>query len=859
VLARLKAFFSRRTVQDEIRDEFEFHIEQRTADNIRSGLTPEEARRAAERTFGRRTQLMEAAYDVRSGGRWPETVIFDLRYACRRLWQLPGFTIPAVMILVFGVSANTVLFSVLGAALLSPLPVPAAGEMVRVYSGRSIAFPRYLAIAEAAKGEIDIAAYAQRPLSIRFGDGYAERVAGEIVTDNYFAMLQVAPIAGHLWTTQSPPRNVVPVVLHETFARRINPTSITGSEVWVNGEPGMVVGIVPATFTGSNPGFRATAWVPIQALPAHRSRMDDHRDRWLNMIGRLAPGSSIARAQARLSAIFPEPSTAREDVVRVQSATGLAVSPDSRAPLLASLGALSAVMAVVLLVASASVGSLLLARSIAARSETALRLALGASRGRIAQQILCETLLLALLAGIVSIVLGMQLVPALAAITPADYGLPVLEMRVTQMSALFTMMVACVAGLLFGLLPARRLWTTDVRAQLRDLAGSTPKRGRASTLLVIAQVAGSVMLLMTAGMFLYALHAAHSRTLTVAARVLVVPLALQENGYDAARASEFAREAAARLLADPAVQTVSLAQFGLYSGSSNVRLVVPEAHPPLEVESNGVGPGYFRTIHLPIVAGREFVAEDLNSASSLVIVNTALARRLGLSALEAIGTPVRTGPDRPVARIIGVVQNTENVRPGEGERPFLYELLPPGGGADVALHVEGTSDGNAVAPMVRNILRQLDPNLPLYRMRTLEEQMQVAMAPSKAAAAITTALGVVALFLAAAGVYGVTAFLIAARTREIGIRVALGASRAAILKLASRDGIRITLAGIAVGSVLALAAARLLDVYVGITTSGIVPIGVATAVVVCGSVALAAWVPVRRSLAADPVQALRAE
>jgi putative ABC transport system permease protein len=577
------------------------------------------------------------------------------------------------------------------------------------------------------------------------------------------------------------------------------------------------------------------------------------------MIGRLASGRSIAQAEARLAASFADQPRAREDAVRLEPATGLAVAPDSRTPFLASLGALTAVMIVVLLVASASVGGLLLARWMAARTETALRLALGASRSRIAQQILCETLLLALLAGLVSVLFGMVIVPTLAAWIPADYGFPVLEMRVTGAAALFTMAVACAAGVLFALLPVRRLWTADVRAQLRDLAGSTPRRGRASTMLVAAQIAGSVMLLMTAGMFLYALHAATSRTPAVAGRVLVVPLALHENGYSDARASEFTTQAAARLLVDPAVQTVSLAQFGLYSGASNVRLVAPDAQPPFEVESNGVGPGYFRTIHLPVIAGREFLVKDLESGAQVVIVNAAFTQRLRISPTDAIGTDVRTGSGKPAAHIIGVVQNAENVRPGEGDRPFLYELLPRGGGADVALHVEAASDGNAVAPTVRNILKQLDPNLPLYRLRTLEEQMRVAMAPPKAAAAITTALGAVALFLAAAGVYGITAFLIAARTREIGIRVALGADRAQILKLVSREGVHITLAGIAVGLILALAAARLLDHYVGIAISGLVPIGCATAAVVCGSVALATWAPLRRSLATDPVQALRAE
>lgn len=860
LLVRLRALFRGRSVRNEIRDEFDFHIEQRTADNIRRGLAPEEARRAAERTFGRRTQLMEAAYDVRGAGGWPETVVFDLRHAVRRLRQRPGFTIPAVAILVFGIGANTALFTVLSAALLSPLPVPASAEIVRVYSGRSVAFPTYLSLAEAARGEVTLAAYAQRPLSIRFGDGDAERAAGEIVTDNYFDMLRVAPIAGRLWSEQSLADSALPVVLSETFARRLNaPGSPVGSQVWINGEPGIVVGIVPAAFTGSNPGFRASAWIPLQSLAAVKSRLSDRRDRWLNMIGRLAPGASAAQVHARLTAIFASQPPAREDALRVAPATGLAVSPDSRTPFLVSLGALTAVMIVVLLVATASVGGLLLARSMAARSETALRRALGASRIRIVQQTLCETLLLALLAGSLSVLLAMGIVPALAAIVPADYGFPALEMRVTVAAALFTMAVASVAGVLFGILPARRLWTADVREQLRDLAGSTPRRGRASTVLVMAQVAGAVMLLMTAGMFLSALYSAVSRTPAAAARVLVVPLALHENGYGDARASEFAREAAARLLADPAVQTVSLAQFGLYSGSSNVRLVVPEAQAPFEVESNGVGPGYFRTIHLPLVTGREFAMQDLEAATPLVIVNVALARRLRMSPEDAIGARVRLGADRPVARIVGVVRNADNVRPGDADRPFLYELLSSAGGADVALHVEAAADGQAVAPLVRSVLRQLDPNVPLYRTRTLDEQLRTALSPSKAAAALTLALGAVAVFLAAAGVYGITAFVIAARTREIGIRVALGADRAEILKLVSRDGVHVTLAGIAIGLLLALAAARLLDLYAGLAVGRTIPIACAAAAVVCGSVALATWAPLRRSLASNPVAALRAE
>jgi predicted permease len=800
---------------------------------------------------------MEAAYDQPGRARWLDSVAFDLRHAIRRLWQLPGFTVPALLILVFGIAANTVLFSALNAALLSRMPVPDSADVVRVYAGRSVAFPTYLALANAAAGDVQLAAYAPRPLSIRFGDGYAERILGEMVTDNYLATLQVVPVAGQVWSGRGAAENVVPVVLSEHFARLHAASTSIGAEVWINGMPGTVVGIVPAAFTGSDPGFDARAWIPIQSLPALRARLNDVGDRWLKMIGRLAPGASITHVQARFAAALDDQPRAREDAIRVEPAIGLAVSPDSRIPFLASLGAVTAVMLVVLLVASASVGGLLLARQIATRAEMALRLALGASRGRIAQQILCETLLLALLSGLVSILLGMWIAPAVAMIVPPDSEIPVLEIRVTGLAVLFTMAVACAAGVLFGIVPARRSWTTDVRAQLRDLAGSTPKRGRASTVLVMVQVAGSVMLLMTAGMFLYALHSATSRASAVSDRVLVVPLALHENGYGDARASELVRQAAARILSDPGVQSVSLAQFGLYSGAANVRLVVPEAAPPFEVESNGVGPGYFRTIHLPVIAGREFVMNDLQSEAALVIVNVALTRRLGISPTESIGTAVRTGSDAPVARIVGVVQNAENVRPGEGDRPFLYELLPRG--ADVALHVESTSDGNAVAPLVRNVLKQLDPNLPLYRMRTLRDQMRVAMAPSKAAAAITTALGAIALFLAAVGVYGITAFLIAARRREIGIRVALGANRADIVKLVSRDGLQITVVGITIGFILAFAAARLLDAYVGLTISGIVPTGCATAVVAGASVALANWVPLRRSLATDPVQALRAE
>ena len=857
-LVRMRRRLRSEQVLTEIHDEFEFHIEQRTADNIKRGLPPEEARRAADRAFGSRTQLMDAAYRVRESS-WLETFAFDLRYALRRLWKVPAFSIPALVILVFGIGANTVLFSVLSAALLSRPPVPAPDEVVRVYAGRSVAFPRFTILANATSEEVELAAFAQRPFSIRLKEGYAERVVGEVVTPNYFAMLRVTPIEGRLWEPHGQTVNAVPVVLSETFARRLNPTTLARSDIWVNGQPGVVVGIVPASFTGSNPGFTAHAWVPIQSLSTLSARLHDDRDRWLSMIGRLRPQVSKGQLQAHLTGMSANLKLAPEDTLRVQAATGLAVAPDSRAPFVASLGALTAVMAVVLLVAGASVGNLLLARSMSARAETALRLALGASRLRVAQQILCETLLLSVVAGLFSIVLGMGLVAMTPTMVVQDYGFPVLEMRITTAAALFTMMVACVAGVLFGVLPARRLWTVDIRVHLRDLVGSTSRRSRASALLVVAQVAGSVLLLMTAGLFVYAVHSATSRTPEVARRVLVVPLALAEAGYSDARAGEFTTQASARLLAAPGVQSVSLAQFGLYSGSSNLRLIVPPSEPPLEVESNSVGPGYFRTLHLPLVAGREFGRTNTGSASSEVIVNAALAQRLRVSPIHAIGLPLRLGVDGPVARIVAVVANTENVRPGEGHRPFLYEPLPPGGSADVALHVEATTDGNAVAQTVRTILRQLDPNLPLYRLRTLEEQMRVALAPSKAASVIATALGAVALLLASAGVYGIVAFLIATRTREIGIRIALGASRAEIIRLVSRDAVRVTVVGIATGLLLALVGRRLLDPYVGSAAQGIFSIGTATAALVCGSIALAAWAPVRRSVSTDPVRSLRAE
>jgi predicted permease len=821
----------------------------------------------------------------------------DLRYGARLLRRNPVFTLTAAASLAIGIGANTTIFSIANALLFkTPVGVVEPGRLVDV--GRSQdgsgfdngSYANYLDIRSRNTVFSDIYAYktGAEPMSLGAADG-AERIYGDLVSVNYFSILGTRAHIGRLFMPEDgdqPGTTPFAVLSHHFWRRRFNgDPAVVGRSLQLNGHPFTVIGVAPEGFHGTTV-LTTDVWVPVTMvgdLSARRSAsiLTSREAVFLVMGARLKPGITIGQAQAELATIARALEREYPDANRGKGLQVLpsAPIPGNAAPVAAFIAVLMGLVALVLAIACANVAGVLLARASGRRREIAVRLAIGAGRGRLIRQMLIESSLLFLIGGAAGLVLARIMTTALVSLLPTlpiplDVSLP-LDARVLG----FTLALSLVAAVLSGLAPAFHASSAEVVPGLKADAQGGPERLRLRNAFVISQVAFSIVLVIGAGLFVRALQRASSIDPGFdASGVELAFLDLSLSGYTESTGPVFAQQLIERVRTLPGVRDATMSammplgmsRMGL-GGLSLPGAPIPAPGPPgppppgwLNADWNVVEPDYFKTMKMPLVSGRDFTAGDRRGAPWVVIVNETAARQmwpnqspLGQVLIHHVDRRGTADSLRPMT-VIGVAKDAKYASLGEGTTAFVYvpmqqQYIPR------TTIVARANDGRRLAADIRTLVASMNPNVPVVNAQTLEEYGSLGLIPQRIAASVAGSLGIVGLLLAAIGIYGVTAFMVTSRTREIGIRMALGARKGAVVHLVLRQGMMLTVAGAAIGLLLAAGASRLLG-------SLLFGVGAIDPVTFIGSAALfcaiglaACYGPARRATEIDATEALRAE
>jgi predicted permease len=859
-------------------------------DYRRRGLPADEARRAARLALGGIERTKELHRDARSFVALDD-LRRDLRHAGRLLRRNPGFTLTAALSLAIGIGATTTVSTVVNALLFQP-PAGVVDAHRLTDIGRTTtnsrfgpsSYPTFMDVRQRSTTLEGVYAYSRFPQAMSLGgngtDGGSENVYGNLVTVNYFTVLGAVPAAGRLFGTVDGEQawtSPVVVLSHRFWTRRFNgDPSIVGRTVTLNRSPFIVVGVAAEGFHGT--GIRALdLWVPMNMAAAvtspETSALTDRSRGWLLIGGRLKPGASLPEAAAELDVIgrtlereYPEQNRAAG--LRLMA---LSAVPGNRGPMVAFVALLAAIVSCVLIVACANVAGMLLARAAARRQEMALRLAIGAGRGRLVRQLLSEAMVLFALGGTTGLLLARVMTSLLASRLPA-LPFPVdLSLSVDARVVAFAAALSLIAALASGLAPALHASRAHVLPGLRNDAGLMG-RLRLRHAFVIAQVALSLVLIVGAGLFMRALQRAASVDPGFDSRdIELASVDLSQAGYTRATGPRFARALLDRTRALPGVESATIAITP--PGGFEVRresVSVPGAPRPdtgfFVVDWNIVAPGYFTTLRTPIAAGRDFTVADRDDAQPVAIVSEAAARQFwpGQDAIGKFVLQPTWGPKGPSAPIrsllvVGVARDVQTSSLLDGlAGTAVYVPLDQHYAPNLTI-VTHTAAGRRVTGELRALLAAMSPNLPIITAQTLDDSIALGLTPQRVVGSVSGSLGLVGLLLAGIGIYGVTAYAVTRRTREIGIRIALGARRADVIRMVIREGLALTLIGSAIGLLIAAAVSRVLEAFL----FGIRPIDPVTFVsttLLFAAIGLAAcYVPVRRATRIDPTEALRYE
>ena len=870
-------------IGDDVDEEIAFHLDMRADELARRGMPPEAARAQARREFGdvdetrRAVRAMDRRAERRSrvlerldGARQ------DLRFAARSLLRTPGFTAAAALTLALGAGATTALFSVVDAVLLRPLPVHEPDRLVSVRVEKAdgsvedvFSWPYVRDWRSAAAPVAEVAATHYGGLSFSAG-GEAEMVTSVDATDNYFRVLGLRPAAGRLFAPGDDAAAPVVVLSHGFWTRRFGADpGVVGRAVRLNGQPLTVIGVAPPGFAGTLAGVRTDVFVPVGIYPLLNPGGDlDTRGRhgWLVMFARLRAGVSVDRAGAALDAVARrvEPEFADDPAprgARVDALTGLPAR--ARGGAVGFMALLSACAGLVLLIAATNVAGMLLARASARRREIAIRLALGAGRGRLARLLLAESLLLFLAGGAAGTLLAVWATSLLRGWSP-PVGVPVtIDAAVSPAALAFALGLSLATGLVFGLAPALAASRPVLVPALKDGAGGG-RRARLRSAFVVGQLAMSMLLLVTAGLFARALQSALS--IDPGFRpdgVLVGEVRLAPHGYDEARGAEAFRQLLERVRARPEVRAATLASLVPVAGESERTRVRRAEDAPAEGDGGGVSVGvntvdddYFRTMEVRLLAGRAFSPADRPGSPPVAVVNETLARRLWPGE-SPVGRRLTSG-GRTV-EVVGVARDGRYEELREDPLPYVYFPFSQNHQAAMTLHVRHDGAPAAALAAVRAELRAVDPDVPLAGAMPMAARIGVTLVPQRIAAVLVGGFGAAGLLLAAVGMYGVLAYTVSQRTREIGVRMALGAGAGAVLRMVVRQGLLLCALGVAIGLGAALLAARAIrGMLFGLSAADPATF-VAVPLLVGLAALLASWLPARRAARVDPVVALRAE
>lgn len=811
------------------------------------------------------------------------TLIGDIRSSFRSLLKNPGLTLAAVLSLGLGIGANTTIFTWVQAVLFRPIPVAADPGAIRIAAmtnregqSRSWSYPNFKDFRDRVT-LMDVVGQDDQTYSIAV-DQTAERAWGGLVSGNYFDVMGVTAVAGRLFTAQddvTPGGHPVAVISYSYWQRRFaGDPAVVGKQVTINNAPMTIIGVAPEGFIGSFLGVSASAWVPMamQKEMMGGDRMNQRGNGWFQAIVRLKPGVSQAQAQSEAASIMSQLEQEYKDsndgrrLNIVQTWEAPFGAGTVLAPLLAVL---STLVALVLVIACANVANLLLSKAVSRRREIAVRLSLGASRTRLVRQLLTESMLLALVAGLAGVFMAYWTMDVIMAFVP-PIDMPIdLGLRMDSTTLLFALAISTITGIVFGLAPALQASGSQTINALKEegRSGSGGRTsGRLRSALVIAQVAVCLILLVGATLFLRSFIAAQSLSPGFETEhVATASMDMFASGYTGDRYREFQRRSIEAVSAIPGVRSAAFgSRLPLGFGGNNSTSVgidgyVPRENEEVVISYSTVGPRYFETMGIPVRQGREYTDTDTLASPRVVIINEAMVKRYWPKG-DALGSHVRFGPN--LAEVIGIVADSKYSSINERPLPQLFMPIARAELGTVRMFIRTAGSPAPIVAEVRNAIHGLDASLPVYDARTMSEHMQVAVFAQKMAANLLGAMGVLALLLAAIGLYGVMAYAVSQRTQELGIRLALGASPGSLLSMVVGQGMRLTAIGLAIGLVLALAAFGSIGAVRSLLP-GISPLDPITFVavpIVLGLIALlASWIPGRRAGKVDPLVALRYE
>jgi predicted permease len=808
----------------------------------------------------------------------------DVRYSLRMIAKTPGFAAIAILTLALGIGANTTIFTWINSTLLNPIPgLASPREVVSLSLGRGaenpfpFTYPDLEAMRDGQQSFVGITAANITPMSLTT-KGKPERVWGTVASANYFDVLGVRPILGRGFLPEEdrkPGGAPVAVISYRMWQTHFgaNP-DIVGQTIELNQHPYAIVGVTPAVFQGSQTGVRSEIWIPImmeEQLIPRNDLIHDHHYFWLVVLGRLKPSVGPQQAQEEMTVLlkrevknYPEEHRGHDSVT---------VYPLWRSPFGANqflstmLPILMTIAGLVLLLACANVANLMLVRSVARRREIAIRVSLGASRWRLVRQLLVESLVLALAGGAVALAITLWSAGTFMKFIPASDFPISLNMRADRTVLLATFVIAVLTGVIFGILPALRTSNEAPLSVLKEDTGSASggvRKGRLASGLVVAQISLSLLLLVCAGLFIRSfMRAQQINPGFNSHNVLMVSYDLFTAGYSEEKGAEFDRELVGKLEALPGMQSVALANrvpLGFGGGSTAVKPegYVSRPNESMETQVAIITPNYFQTLQIPMVQGRDFTLQDTKSSQRAVIVSEAFANRYWPNQ-EALGKQLNSDLTNEWFTVVGVARDSKVNGLNEKPMPFVYLPLYQVYRATMIITARTTGDPLAGGRSVERAIHEMNGDLAVFDVTTLEWREAFASFPQRVAGTFVGAFGLLALVLAAVGIYGVTAYSTRQRTHEIGIRMALGASKQDVLKLVLGHGLRLTLLGVVLGLAVSFALTRYLgSLLLGVTSTDALTFST-VAILLCAVALFACFIPARRAMRVDPLVALRYE
>jgi putative ABC transport system permease protein len=877
--------FRRSSVREDVDDEIRFHFEMRVRDLVAAGWTEAAAREEAVQRFGEPAAVRDAciAIDTRRRERVQRREVLgnmrqDLSFAIRTLLKSPAFTVMAVLCVGLGVGVTSTILSAVNAILIRPLPYQNAEELVSVYvwapatgeRGVNISYPDYLSWRDDNRTFAQLGMWTWDVLAFS-GDGEPERLDGAMVTANLFPLLGVQPAIGRGFTPEDQLPNGARVILlsHGLWQRRYGgQRDLIGRTITVNGFPTQVIGVMPQGFAFPD---RGSAWRPLVVDDMGLNRANRF---FAGALGRIKPGVTVEQARQDLDVI-----SARLEKEYVDDNAGWRAETvplredlvgDMRRPLLIFLGAVGCV----LLIVCANVANLMLTRGAGRQREIAVRAAIGADRGRLVRQLITESLVLATLGGVVGL--------GIAAVGIKLYGMAVprglpwyITLRLDGATLLATLGLSALTGVLFGVVPAFRSTAVNLTGALRDgTAGAGEGKGkhRLRSTLVVAEVTLSVVLMIGAGLLLRSYAALQGTSLGFdRAQVLSFRLALPQLKYDSPdKRRNFYANLFDRIKTIPGVETAGAAQGIPFSGWNVKTYLSMEGQPPrvrgeeLDSHQQRITPDFFPALGIPILKGRGFAASDRDTVNRVVVINETLARQ-AFPGQDPLGKRIKRGDPagpEPWSTVIGVARDYRHYQLPEIMGPAMYLAFNEAPGYTMSVVVrtdESVSDPLSLAPRVLGLLKELDSDIPAYEVQTLEQAVDRSLWRQRLQGQVIGLFAALGMILAAIGIYGVISYGVAQRTREVGVRMALGASRSQVVGLVLRQGMALVGVGLVLGLVAAFGASRALTrLLYGIGPTDLVSfVGVP---LVLGAVALlASWLPARRAARVDPLIAMRSD